>query len=204
MDSQEHWQRVFQTRSPQQTSWHQPHLHTSLDWITSAAPNRSASIIDIGSGESTLPDDLLALGYRNITVLDIAAAALSKSQTRLGPASTQIQWLVGDITQIALPDRGYDLWHDRAFFHFLIDPAHRRAYARQLTVTLKPGGHAIIAAFGPNGPEKCSGLPTARYDAHTLEHELGAEFRLTKSSLVDHCTPSGAKQQFLYCDFILS
>lgn len=204
MDSQTHWDHVYQTKSADQTSWYQPHLHTSLEWISTAAPDRSASIIDVGGGESTLADDLLVLGYRNITVLDIAEAAVAKSRHRLGPAANQIKWLIADITTAALPPRSYDLWHDRAVFHFLTDPAQRRAYARQLASSLRPSGHAVIATFGPEGPQKCSGLQTLRYDAESLLHELGPDFRLLESAILDHQTPFGTKQQFLYCDFLLS
>jgi SAM-dependent methyltransferase len=204
MDSQSHWDHVYQTNSPGETSWYQPHLQTSLDWISHANPDRSASILDVGGGESTLADDLLALGYRDLTVLDISAAALKKSQTRLGDAAQQIKWLVAGISEAALVPRSYDIWHDRAFFHFLTSPDQRRACVRQLTSSLKPGGHAIIATFGPDGPEKCSGLPTNRYDADSLHRELGPEFELSLSALIDHQTPFGTTQQFLYCDFRLS
>jgi len=204
MDSQAHWDHVYQTKSAGQTSWYQPHLQTSLDWIAAAAPDRSASIIDVGGGESTLADDLLVLGYRNVTVLDLSEAAIAKSQNRLGGATEQINWLVADITTATLPPRSYDLWHDRAVFHFLTDPAQRRSYAQRLASSLRPAGHAVIATFGPGGPEKCSGLPTSRYDAESVLHELGPDFRIAKSALVNHQTPFGTKQQFLYCDFILS
>lgn len=204
MDSQTHWDHVYQTKSAGQTSWYQPHLHASLEWIAAAAPDRSASIIDVGAGESTLADDLLALGYRNLTVLDLSEAAITKSQHRLGSAASQITWLTADITTAALPAHTYDLWHDRAVFHFLTDPAQRRAYARQLASSLRPAAHAVIATFGPDGPQKCSGLPTRRYNADSLLHALGPDFRIAKSSLLDHHTPFGTTQQFLYCDFILS
>jgi SAM-dependent methyltransferase len=204
MDSQSHWEHIYQTKSPGQTSWYQPHLHTSLEWISAAVPDRSASIIDVGGGESTLPDDLLALGYRNISVLDLSEVAITKSQHRLGSAANQINWLIADITTAALPPRGYHLWHDRAVFHFLTDPAQRSAYTRQLASSLRHAAHAIIATFGPDGPQQCSGLPTGRYDADSLLHELGPDFRVARSSILDHHTPFGATQQFLYCDFILS
>lgn len=203
MGSQSHWEQVYTTKSANETSWYQPHLHTSLDWISAAVPDHSSSIIDIGGGESTLVDDLLALGYSNVTVLDIAEAPIKKSQIRLGDASKQINWLVADITQATLPTRSYDLWHDRAVFHFLIEPEQRRAYVHQLISALKPGGHAVIATFGPDGPQKCSGLPTKRYDAQSLQRELGPNFQLSRSALIEHHTPFGTTQEFLYCDFTL-
>lgn len=203
MSLQSHWEQIYRTKSPEQTSWYEPHLQTSLDWISAAAPHRSASIIDVGGGESTLAEDLLARGYRDITVVDLAEAAISKSQHRMGTAAEQVTWLASDVLQAALPPRNYDLWHDRAVFHFLTESDRRRAYVRQLVSSLKPSGHAVIATFGPQGPEKCSGLPTQRYDAESLQHELGPEFQISRTSIVDHHTPFGTTQQFLYCDFIL-
>jgi 2-polyprenyl-3-methyl-5-hydroxy-6-metoxy-1,4-benzoquinol methylase len=203
MSLQSHWEHVYLTKSAEQTSWYQPHLQTSLDWISAAAPRRSASIIDVGGGESTLAEDLLALGYRDITVLDFAEAAISKSQHRMGTAAEQITWFAGDVIQTALPPNTYDIWHDRAVFHFLAEPDRRRAYVRKLVSSLKPSSHAVIATFGPRGPEECSGLPTQRYNAESLHHELGPDFQISRSSLIDHHTPFGTTQQFLYCDFIL-
>jgi 2-polyprenyl-3-methyl-5-hydroxy-6-metoxy-1,4-benzoquinol methylase len=203
MTLQSHWERIYQTKSPVETSWFQPHLQTSLDWISEAAPDRFASIIDVGGGESTLADDLLARRYCFLTVLDIAEAAIRKSQERLGSAAKNIDWLVGDVIEVALPPRAYDVWHDRAVFHFLTEPDQRLAYVRQLSSSLKIGGHVVIATFGPEGPERCSGLVTRRYNAGSLQRELGQDFRLMRSSVVEHQTPFGTAQQFLYCHFTL-
>jgi SAM-dependent methyltransferase len=203
MSTRSHWERIYQTKSPQETSWYQPHLETSLDWILEAVPDRSAAIIDVGGGEATLVDDLLARGYRSISVLDVSRSAIAKSQNRLGPLAKKVNWLIGDLTETAFPPRSYDLWHDRAVFHFFTSPELRLAYARQLASSLKIGGHALIAAFGPQGPEKCSGLATVRYDAESLMRELGKGFRLIKHSVVQHQTPFGTGQQFLYCNFVL-
>ena len=199
MATQDHWQRIYQTKSPQETSWYQPHLQTSLDWISEAVPDRSASIIDVGGGEATLVDDLLARQYRSLTVVDVAEAAIRKSQNRLGPAAKSIHWIVGNLTEVSLPPRAYDLWHDRAVFHFFTESEQRMAYVRQLASSLKIGGHALIATFGPQGPEKCSGLVTRRYDAESLLRELGQDFRLVRDAVVEHQTPFGTTQQFLYC-----
>lgn len=204
MDPHSHWEEIYRTKSPQQTSWFQPHLQTSLNWIVEAVPDRSASILDVGGGESTLADDLLAMRYGAVTVLDLAGSAIRKSQERLGRASDQIHWLAGDVNQLSLPVRNYDLWHDRAVFHFFTEPDQRSAYVRQLIAALKSGGHVVMATFGPEGPERCSGLPTRRYDAESLQRELGPEFRMVRSSLVDHQTPFGTAQQFLYCHFTLA
>ncbi len=202
MDLQSHWERIYQTKSPQEPSWYPPHLQTSLDWISGAAPDRSASILDVGGGESTLVDDLLARQYRALTVLDVSSAALDKSRQRLGPAAESVKWLAGDVTEISLPSRAYDVWHDRAVFHFFTEPERRAVYVRQLASSLKIGGHVVLSTFGPEGPEKCSGLVTRRYNAESLSHELGQGFRMAGSSVVEHRTPFGTTQQFLYCHFI--
>ena len=203
MTLQDHWQHIYQTKSPVETSWFEPRLQTSLDWISEAAPDRSASIIDVGGGESTLSDDLLAMHYRSLTVLDIAEAAITKSRNRLGAAAERINWLVGNVIEVALPPRAYDVWHDRAVFHFLTELDQRLAYVRQLSSSLKTGGHVVIATFGPQGPEKCSGLVTMRYNAESLQRELGQDFRLVRSSVVEHHTPFGTAQQFIYCHFTM-
>jgi 2-polyprenyl-3-methyl-5-hydroxy-6-metoxy-1,4-benzoquinol methylase len=203
MTLQSHWERIYQTKSPVETSWFQPHLQTSLDWISEAAPDRSASIIDVGGGESTLADDLLARQYCFLSILDIAETAIRKSQDRLGAAAKNIKWLAGDVTEVALRPRTYDVWHDRAVFHFLTEPDQRLAYVRQLSSSLKIGGHVVIATFGPQGPERCSGLVAKRYNAESLQNELGRDFRLVRSSVVKHQTPFGTAQQFLYCHFTL-
>jgi 2-polyprenyl-3-methyl-5-hydroxy-6-metoxy-1,4-benzoquinol methylase len=204
MGMQSHWERVYQTKSPQQRSWYQPHSQPSLEWIKEAVPQKSASIIDVGGGESTLVDDLLVLQYRALTVLDIAEAAIKNSQSRLGPAAKSVHWLAGDVTKITLLPHAYDVWHDRAVFHFLTQPEQRSAYVRRISSSLKIGGHVVIATFGPQGPEACSGLLTRRYDPESLHHEFGPAFQLVKSSLVEHQTPFGTAQQFLYCHFILA
>lgn len=201
MGARDHWDRVYQTKSPTETSWYEPHLQMSLDWILEAIPDRKASIIDVGAGESTLVDDLLAKQYCAPTVLDVSEAAIRKSQSRLGPKAKEIHWLVGDLVEIALPSRAYDLWHDRAVFHFLTEAVQRSAYLHQLASALKIGGQVMMATFGPEGPQKCSGLATCRYDAESLQRELGQEFRMVRHSLVEHQTPFGTKQQFVYCQF---
>ena len=202
MDTQAHWERVYGTRAPTEVSWFRPHLETSLDLIERVAVDRSASIIDVGGGESTLVDDLIARGYRNVTVMDISQTAIEHSKKRLGSASQQVTWLIDDITQAELP-HSYDVWHDRAVFHFLTEPRQRVAYVRRVASAVKPGGHVIIAAFGPEGPSKCSGLDVMRYDADSLHAEFGARFRLMESSREPHRTPAGTTQQFLYCYCIL-
>jgi 2-polyprenyl-3-methyl-5-hydroxy-6-metoxy-1,4-benzoquinol methylase len=203
MAARAHWEHIYGTNSCEETSWYEPHLQTSLDWISEAACELGASIIEVGGGESTLIDDLLTLGYREVTVLDIAENAIQKSRNRLGPRSELVDWRVGDIRQVALPAQNYDVWHDRAVFHFLTRPEQRSAYVRQIVSALKPGGQVVMATFGPEGPLKCSGLDTERYDAESLGRELGSGFQLVRSAIVAHRTPFGTTQQFLYCRFRL-
>lgn len=202
MRIEDYWEEIYRTKSPAQTSWYAPHLRTSLDWICEAAPERMASIIDVGGGESTLADDLLRAGYDDVTVLDVAATAIEKAKARMGAGADGVRWIAGDVTKIALPAGAFVLWHDRAVFHFLTAPEQRAAYVRQLATSLKAGGHVVMATFGPEGPEKCSGLPVRRYSADLLREELGPRFALEKSEVENHLTPFGTTQQFLYCRFL--
>lgn len=209
MDAKAHWEQVYRNKMPRETSWFAPHLATSLDWIILASilasKDRAARIIDVGGGESTLVDDLLAAGYRSIMVLDLAASAIERARQRLGPAADSVDWTVGDVTSFALPPdsrlQRFDVWHDRAVFHFLTDAEDRAAYRRSLISALRPGGRVVLATFGPHGPLGCSGLPTLRYDAAELSREMGEQFRLERSALVNHRTPFGTEQEFLYCLF---
>jgi len=194
-----HWEKVYLTKAPDAVSWYRAHLETSLGLIERAADAHSASIIDVGGGESTLVDDLLLRGYKNLTVLDVSQTAIEVTQKRLGTAAEQVSWLIGDIIEIELEPHAYDLWHDRAVFHFLRTPERRVAYVRQVSRSVKPGGHVIISTFGTEGPTKCSGLEVMRYDAESLHGEFGGQVRLVESSKELHETPFGTKQQFLYC-----
>ena len=199
MDAKAHWEKVYTTKAPDAVSWYRRHLETSLALIERAAVACSASIIDVGGGESTLVDDLLLRGYKNITVLDISQSAIDLTKRRLGSAAERVHWLVADITETELDPRSYDLWHDRAVFHFLTAREQRIAYVRQVARGVKPGGHIIVSTFGPEGPTKCSGLEVMRYDADSLHEEFGARFRLVESSKELHQTPFETTQQFLYC-----
>ena len=199
MDTKTHWDRVYTTKAPDAVSWYRAHLETSLALIEQAVDARSASIIDVGGGESTLVDDLLLRGYKNVTVLDVSQSAIDLTKSRLGAAAEQVRWLVADIAKIELEPGAYDLWHDRAVFHFLTDREQRTAYVRQVARSVKPGGHIIVSTFGPEGPTRCSGLEVMRYDAESLHREFGARFRLIESSKEVHHTPFGTTQQFLYC-----
>lgn len=199
MDQSQHWERVYTAKSPDQMSWHAPHLATSLEWISQVAPNYHASIIDVGGGASTLVDDLLASGFDNLTVADISRAAIEHSQSRLGSASSNVDWTIGDITTISLPNATFDIWHDRAVFHFLVDDKDRASYRGQLAHALKPLGQLVLATFSNNAPRSCSGLPVLRYDAESIQREFAPEFRLVKSAVIPHQTPAGVIQEFLYC-----
>ena len=199
MDAKNHWEKIYATKAPDAVSWYRAHLETSLALIERAAGAHSAFIVDVGGGESTLVDDLLARGYQNITVLDISETAIDATKKRLGTAAEYVSWLVGDITKIRLAPNAYDVWHDRAVFHFLITPEQRAAYVRQVASAVRPGGHIIVSTFGPEGPTKCSGLDVVRYDEESLHKQFGVRFRLEESSKELHQTPFGTTQQFLYC-----
>jgi len=199
MNPQSHWDHIYRTRSATDVSWYRAHLEKSLELIESAAPHRDAHIIDVGGGESTLVDDLLRRGYRNVSVLDVSPAAIEATRSRLGEQADLVSWIVGDITVIALPERHYDVWHDRAVFHFLTDAGDRQRYVKLVGTAVKPGGQVIVATFGAEGPLQCSGLPVVRYDADTLHEEFGVRFKLLGHLTELHQTPFGTTQQFLYC-----
>ena len=194
-----HWEHVYQSKASDEVSWYRPHLDISLRLIEDAAPNPASAIIDVGGGEATLVDDLVGRGYRDVTVLDVSQAAIEGAKTRLGPAAASADWITGDITQVELAVARYDLWHERAVFHFLTEADDRAAYVRQVARAVKPGGHVIVATFGPEGPEKCSGLDVVRYDSATLHGQFGSRFRLLDSVTELHQTPWGTPQQFMYC-----
>jgi 2-polyprenyl-3-methyl-5-hydroxy-6-metoxy-1,4-benzoquinol methylase len=201
MTGKDHWDAVYSSKRTNSVSWFEEHAEVSLRLIRATGVPADGSIIDVGGGASTLVDDLLADGFRNLTVLDLSGAALVAAQRRLGSLAAAVCWREADITQTALPTHAYDVWHDRAVFHFLTRPEARAAYVDNMRRSLKPGGHVVIATFGPQGPKRCSGLPVCRYDAAMLSKELGGGFALVESLLNVHQTPAGASQQFLYCRF---
>lgn len=194
-----HWNGVYAHKAADSVSWFQPHAEHSLDLIARTGLGRDAAIIDVGGGASTLADDLLAGGHTDLTVLDLSAAALHAAQARLGEAANRVSWIEADITEVELPAQRYDLWHDRAVFHFLTGEAQRAAYVRAVLRAVRPGGHVIVATFGEDGPLACSGLPVIRYSAQTLHAEFGAPFELLEHRRETHHTPAGAMQQFVYC-----
>lgn len=198
-DRKAHWEHVYSTKAVDAVSWFQEHAVRSLDLIRATGVAPDAAIIDVGGGASRLVDDLLAAGYRNLTVLDLSAAALAAAQQRLGSVAKKVQWIEADVTRAALPAHHFDVWHDRAVFHFLTAPEDRAAYVRAVRDSLRPDGHVIIATFAEDGPTKCSGLPVMRYSPQALLAEFGPTFDLLRHDKEAHRTPSGAIQQFNYC-----
>ena len=197
---QAHWENVYATKGENEVSWFQQSPAPSLDLIVQAGAVRNSAIIDIGGGASRLVDHLVEQGFEDVTVLDLSDAALTAAKARLGAPADRVQWLVADAT-IWEPAKRYDIWHDRAAFHFLTDANDRAAYIVRLTRGLKAGGHAIIATFALDGPEKCSGLPVARYDSASLGRTLGTTFKLVHTQRHEHATPWGSRQVFQFSVF---
>ena len=199
MDPKSHWERIYNTKLPTQVSWFQPHALRSLDLIRGVSPPPDGAIIDVGGGASTLIDDLLDAGYQDLTVLDISAAALAATRTRLGAQAGSVRWIEADILDAQLPRTGYSVWHDRAVFHFLTTPADRARYVAQVRRAVRSGGFVLVATFADDGPTRCSGLEVNRYSPEALHAEFGAPFRLVVSEREDHITPGGVRQAFIYC-----
>lgn len=199
METKPHWEKIYHTKAPDQVSWYQVCPELSLKLIQQTGVNSSASIIDVGGGASTLVDFLLQNEFANLTVLDLSATALETSKRRLGDQAHQVTWIEADITQAHLPPHGYDVWHDRAVFHFLTQVEDRHRYVEQVKQSVKPDGFVIVATFGPEGPLRCSGLEIVRYSPDALHSEFGADFQLLESRQETHQTPFGSEQQFIYC-----
>ena len=193
----DHWQRVYGSRAEDEVSWFQVRPLASLALISAAAAGPDARIVDVGGGASRLVDALLDAGHRGVTVLDIAEGALFLARRRLGPRAAAVEWITADVTTWQ-PGAPFDVWHDRAVFHFLTLPEDREAYRATLRRALRPGGQAIVATFSTAGPERCSGLPVVRYEPETLASELGPELRLVQSAREEHLTPGGKLQRFQY------
>lgn len=197
---QAHWENVYTTKGEKEVSWFQENPAPSLDLIALTGLSDDAAIIDIGGGASRLVDDLLTRKFRRLTVLDLSEAALAAARKRLGDRGADVQWVIADVTKWE-PTQTYDLWHDRAAFHFLTDQADQSAYVDRLKKALRPGGYVIIGTFAPDGPERCSGLPIVRHDATTLAAILGSDFVLIDTRRHDHATPWGAVQRFQFSTF---
>lgn len=199
MELKSHWERLYSTRPIQAVSWYQEHAERSLRLIHATGVAKDAAIIDIGGGASTLVDDLLAEGYSRLSVLDLSGRALAAARERIGSRSDEVRWIEADITKVVLPPLEYDLWHDRAVFHFLTSAEDRAAYVRAVSRSVKPSGHVIVATFAEDGPVECSGLPVARYSPEHLHSEFGESFVLVSNEKEEHHTPSGKVQKFVYC-----
>ena len=197
MDCKAHWEGVYTDRAVDEVGWYKPNFDVSLSLIAEASSARSARIIDIGGGASLLVDSLLDRGYERVAVLDIAAAALEHAKQRLGDRATTVRWLVADVTEASGVGQ-FNIWHDRAVFHFLVDVADRQKYSALARQTVPIGGHLIIATFAPTGPGQCSGLDTCRYSSDSLVTELGDGFQLIKEVPEVHVTPRGKSQSFMY------
>lgn len=200
LDRRQHWERVYRGKRPTETSWYQAEPTLSLELIGNTGAGSGDGLIDVGGGASLLVDHLLALGYEDLTVLDLSAEALQHARRRLGPAAPRVEWIVADVTEF-VPTRTFAVWHDRAAFHFLTDADDRQRYVQALKSALQPEGQAIIAAFAPDGPERCSGLDIVRYDADTLTGVLGAGFQLLEERRESHRTPQGREQRFGFYRF---
>jgi hypothetical protein len=199
-DPRAHWENVYATKAETAVSWYQKRPATSLAYIAEARTDRRAPIIDVGGGASTLADELLGLGYTDLTILDLAESALAKSRTRLGTQAERVKWITADVTRWK-PARRYQIWHDRAVFHFLTDAERQDGYIGALQAGTLPGATVIMATFALEGPEKCSGLPVQRYSPETLAARIGPPFDLKGETSEAHITPAGAVQRFAYAVF---
>jgi SAM-dependent methyltransferase len=195
-----HWESVYATKAENEVSWFQEDPAPSLELLDMARPTPESAILDVGGGASRLVDRLVARGFHKVTVLDLSPSALAAAKARLGDQAKHVQWVVADVTTWQ-PPQFYDLWHDRAAFHFLTDDTARSAYVERLKKALKPGACVIIGTFAPNGPERCSGLPVTRHDAVSLAAALGAEFELIDTRPHEHVTPWGSTQHFQFSSF---
>lgn len=201
MNKAGHWEKIYHTKSAKEVGWYTPHLETSMKWIDELELTPDDPIIDIGTGASTLVDDLLALGYKNLTVLDLSEAAIQVTQERLTINGDGVTWLVGNVTEIELPSQYYSVWHDRAVFHFLIEPEMQQKYRDAMLKALKVGGYFIVGTFGADAPDHCSGLPVQRYTSQRLARVFGEKFKLRRHQNEVHTTPSGVEQAYVYCLF---
>ena len=197
LDRKKHWEHVYQNKSPLEVSWYQGNPALSLRLIGNAGIDTDAAVIDVGGGASMLVDKLSEAGFTDISVLDVSASALAHAKQRLVDKADEVSWFEQDVTGFN-PSRQYDLWHDRAVFHFLISKKDRELYIASLKKALKPGGHLIIMAFASDGPLKCSGLEIVQYDAVKLMTELGPDFQMVEKGHEIHKTPAGNQQKFAY------
>lgn len=200
MDRKAHWQNIYTSKALNEVSWYQPKPETSLEQITQNCLDKDAAIIDVGGGDSFLADHLLALGYKDITVLDISEAAIERAKKRLGENAANITWIVADVTRFN-PTKQYDYWHDRAVFHFLTDKNDITTYVDLVNQCLSENGKMTIATFSESGPTKCSGIEIQQYSKESLSQTFAAHFICTKSFYINHLTPFDTTQHFVFCNF---
>jgi len=200
-DRKNHWENIYSGKKATEVSWYQQCPEHSLNLIDATGVEKTASIIDIGGGASTLVDFLLATDYKNLSVLDISSSAIEQAKVRLGQQAVKVNWIVHDITSF-VAEKPFDVWHDRAVFHFLTDADDRASYVKNLSDSTQPGAHAIIATFNFDGPEKCSGLDIVRYSTESLSEIFSENFKLIETKTEEHKTPGGASQSFVYCRFV--
>ena len=198
MDREQHWNDRYSTTIVEKLGWFRRHLERSLQWIDELGLPHDAPVIDIGAGASTLVDDLMERGFTDISALDVSAEALAITRKRLGESAHSAKWYVADVTTAELPEASFDLWHDRAVFHFLTDESDRDLYRRTLRWALRPTGYLLIGVFSPDAPAKCSGLPVERYSLEQLVAEFESDFDLVKESSDLHVTPGGVNQPYVY------
>jgi len=197
-DHRAHWQNIYRTRDAGSVSWYRPHLEVSLELLAESGMSAGSRLIDVGGGASTLVDDLLERGLRDIGVLDISADALAVSRRRLGQRAQEVTWYAHDVLEVALPAGRFDYWHDRAVLHFLTDPADARRYADVAANAVSAGGYAVIAGFAPDGPQRCSGLAVSRRSAQEIAALLAPAFAPVQMRMESHRTPAGHEQRFVY------
>lgn len=202
MQKKEHWETVYSMKASDSVSWFQAHAETSLNFIKKLNLEKNAPIIDVGGGASTLVDDLLKNSYSRVSVLDLSGAALETAKNRIGSDSLSVEWFEADVTELQFPKHLFEVWHDRAVFHFLTKPEERSAYIKNLMHSVKPHGHVIISTFAEDGPTQCSGLPVMRYSAEALHAEFGENFLLKEQLREIHNTPFGTTQKFVFCHFV--
>jgi SAM-dependent methyltransferase len=200
-DRKKHWNRVYEKNLPNEVGWYQDYPKMSLKLIAITEIGADGSIIDIGGGTSKLPGILLDQGYKRLTVLDISGKSIEKAKIQLAENSNRITWIEADVTKYNFKEK-FDVWHDRAVFHFLTEVEGRKGYINSLNQALRLNGHLVIGTFGLDAPPKCSGLPVVRYEPKTLHRELGNNFDLAETFFEDHVTPSGVRQKFIFCRFI--
>jgi SAM-dependent methyltransferase len=194
-----HWEHIYEKKGPMKVSWYQEHAEFSVQYIRNTGIRKTDPIIDVGGGASTLVDDLIADGFQHISVLDVSGTALQLARHRLGAKAIDVHWIEADILQTVLPYQAYNVWHDRAVFHFLTQDTDRQRYVNAVRHAVRKGGHVIVATFAPDGPDHCSGLEVMRYSPESLHGEFGEDFEMVDSTHETHHTPFGTEQKFVYC-----